>query len=157
MVNSTKHVRVFRPVDSAEIIGRQGQHLVPCVTTESCGAEGISAGLVHMPPGKASKAHYHAHSEIVVVCLRGTAATLVGPQLTPHIHGPGEFIFIPEGVVHVAVNLSDTEELVAVEMRTDPNFDDDVVLTPEYEPAVPEVVAMLRHSYPSVSQSPLAG
>lgn len=156
-MNNTKHVRVFRPADSAEILGRQGQHLIPCVTTETCGAEGISAGLVNMPPGKASKAHYHAHSEIVVVCLRGTAATLIGPQLTPHIHGPGEFIFIPEGVVHVAVNLSDTEELVAVEMRTDPNFDDDVVLTPEYEPAVPDVVARLRSQYSSVSQSPRAG
>lgn len=110
-----------------------------------------------MPPGKASKAHYHAHSEIVVVCLRGTAATLIGPQLTPHIHGPGEFIFIPEGVVHVAVNLSDTEELVAVEMRTDPNFDDDVVLTPEYEPAVPDMVRRLRSQYSNGFQSPRAG
>lgn len=156
-MNRTKHVRVFRPADSAEILGRQGQHLIPCVTTETCGAEGISAGMVHMPPGKASKAHYHAHSEIVVVCLRGTAATLIGPQLTPHIHGPGEFIFIPEGVVHVAVNLSDTEELVAVEMRTDPNFDDDVVLTPEYEAALPDVVARLRRDYSGTYQSSRSG
>lgn len=147
MVNSVKHVRVVRPDDAAEVLGRQGQHLIPCVTTETCGAEGISAGLVRMPPGKSSKAHYHARSEIIVVCLSGHAATLIGPQLTPHLHGPGEFIFIPEGVVHVAVNLSDRDELVAVEMRTDPHFDDDVVLTPEYEPGVPDVVARLRHEY----------
>lgn len=157
MVNSVKHVRVFRPADSAEVLGRQGQHLIPCVTTETCGAEGISAGLVHMPPGKTSKAHYHAHSEIVVVCLRGTAATLIGPRLTPHIHGPGEFIFIPDGVVHVAVNLSDTEELVAAEMRTDPHFDDDVVLTPEFEAAVPDVVARLRRDYSGTYQSSRSG
>lgn len=151
MVNSVKRVRVFRPDDAAELLGRQGQQLIPCVTTETCGAEGISAGLVRMPPGKASKAHYHARSEIIVVCLSGRAVTLIGPQLTPHLHGPGEFIFIPEGVVHVAVNLSDRDELVAVEMRTDPHFDDDVVLTPEYESGVPDVVARLRHEY---AQSP---
>lgn len=148
MVNSVKHVRVFRPADSTEVLGRQGQHLIPCVTTETCGAEGISAGLVHMPPGKVSKAHYHARSEIVVVCLRGRAATLIGPQLTPHVHGPGEFIFIPEGVVHVAVNLSVSDDLVAAEMRTDPHFDDDVVLTPEYETDLPAVLARLRQEYP---------
>lgn len=147
MVHTAKYARVIRPNDFTELVGRQGQHIIPCVTTETCGSEGISAGLVTMPPGKASKAHYHAHSEIIVVCFRGWAATLIGPQLTPHIHGPGEFVFIPDGVVHVAVNLSDTEDLLAVEMRTDPRFDDDVVLTPEYEPDVPDIVARLRREH----------
>lgn len=134
---------VARPMDSAEVLGRQGQRLFPCVTNASCGATGISAGLVLMPAGGFSKPHYHAHSEIIVVCFEGQAATLIGPELTPHFHGPGEFMFIPEGVVHVAVNLSETAGLVAVEMRTDPEFNDDVVLTPEYDSRVPDVVAKL--------------
>jgi uncharacterized RmlC-like cupin family protein len=96
-----------------------------------------------------SKAHYHADSEIIVMCLRGRAATLIGPQLTPYLHGPGEFLYVPEGVVHVAVNLSDTDELHAVEMRTDPGFNDDVVLTPTYDSPVPELAALLRHTQAS--------
>ncbi|MFI5537707.1 cupin domain-containing protein [Nocardia sp. NPDC051900] len=149
MKSAVKHVRVIKPSDSAETIGRQRQRLIPCITTETCGATGISAGMVNMAPGAMSKAHYHAHSEIVVVCLRGRAATLIGPELTPYFHGPGEFIYIPDGVVHVAVNLDDAEDLVAVEMRTDPLFNDDVVLTPEYDARVPEAVARLRRRGPA--------
>jgi uncharacterized RmlC-like cupin family protein len=102
--------------------------------------------MVRMPPGTVSKAHYHARSEIVVMCLRGRAVTLIGPELTPYLHGPGEFIYIPEGIVHVAVNLSETEQLHAVEMRTDPGFNDDVVLTPIYDDRVPELAGLLRRS-----------
>ncbi|WP_216893659.1 cupin domain-containing protein [Nocardia alni] len=137
--------------DVTEKIGRQGQHLIPCITRETCGSQGISAGMVNMAGGKVSQAHYHADSEIVVVCMRGRAATLIGPELTPYLHGPGEFIYIPAGVVHVAVNLSKTDDLVAVEMRTDPMFNDDVVLTPEYDAPVVDVVARLRQQLTPVS------
>ncbi|WP_280264113.1 cupin domain-containing protein [Nocardia abscessus] len=148
MKSAVKQVRVIKPSDAAETFGRQRQRLTPCVTTETCGATGISAGMVTMPPGAMSKAHYHAHSEIVVVCLRGRAVTLIGPRLTPYFHGPGEFIYIPDGVVHVAVNLDEAEDLVAVEMRTDPLFNEDVVLTPEYDADVADIVARLRGQQP---------
>jgi uncharacterized RmlC-like cupin family protein len=144
-----KSVVVVRQQESAAVIGPQNQRLTPCITSKVCGTTGISAGTVRMPPGAVSKAHFHAHSEIVVMCLRGRAATLIGPQLTPYLHGPGEFIYVPEGIVHVAVNLSDTEELHAVEMRTDPGFNDDVVLTPTYDDRVPELAALLRHTHAS--------
>lgn len=144
-----KSVVVVRPQESATVIGPQNQRLVPCITSKVCGTSGISAGMVRMPPGAVSKAHYHARTEIIVMCLRGRAATLIGPQLTPYLHGPGEFIYVPEGVVHVAVNLSDTDELHAVEMRTDPGFNDDVVLTPTYDSPVPELANLLRHTHSS--------
>ncbi|WP_052280974.1 cupin domain-containing protein [Nocardia vulneris] len=144
MMNPHKAVRVVAAAEAAKQIGRQAQHLVPCITRETSGSRGISAGMVNMAPGKVSRAHYHARSEIIVLCLQGRAVTLIGAELTPYVHGPGDFVYIPEGVVHVAVNLSETDELVAVEMRTDPMFNDDVVLTPEHDGAVAEVVARLR-------------
>ncbi|MEU7767369.1 cupin domain-containing protein [Nocardia sp. NPDC049190] len=147
MKSAVKQVRVIGPSDSTETLGRQRQRLIPCITQETCGASGISAGMVNMAPGAMSKAHYHAHSEIIVICLRGTAVSLIGPELTPYFHGPGQFIYIPEGVIHVAVNLDETEDLAAVEMRTDPLFNDDVVLTPEYDARVPDVVAELRRQH----------
>jgi uncharacterized RmlC-like cupin family protein len=141
-----KSVVVVRQKESTAIVGPQNQRLLPCITSAVCGSTGISAGMVRMPPGTVSKAHYHARSEIVVMCLRGRAVTLIGPELTPYLHGPGEFIYIPEGIVHVAVNLSETEQLHAVEMRTDPGFNDDVVLTPIYDDRVPELAGLLRRS-----------
>ena len=144
MLDKTKHVRVVSPLAEMEVIGPQAQRLIPCITSRTCGAEGISAGMVNMPPGGQSKAHYHARTEIVVVCVRGHAATLIGPELRPYFHGPNEFIFIPEGVLHVAVNLSDTDGLMAVEMRTDPLFNDDVVLAPDYDERAAIIAAGLR-------------
>jgi uncharacterized RmlC-like cupin family protein len=117
-------------------VGPQGQELYPCITADSCGTSGLSAGMVVMPPGRHSRPHFHAHSEIVVCCIVGSAVTLVGPDLTPVHHGPGEIIYIPDGVLHVAVNLSTTATLVAVEMRTDPAFNDDVVVVPDLDDAV---------------------
>jgi uncharacterized RmlC-like cupin family protein len=139
-----RSARVVRAWESVGVLGKQGQRLVPCVTRGVCGTEGISAGMVYMPPGARSKAHYHARSEIVVACVSGRAVTLAGPELTPHEHGPGDFLYVPENVVHIAVNPSATEPLVAVEMRTDPEFDDDVVLTPEYEDGLPDLLVWLR-------------
>ncbi|MBF5001535.1 cupin domain-containing protein [Nocardia sp. BSTN01] len=151
MDDISQAVRVVAAADVTEKIGRQGQHLIPCITRETCGSKGISAGMVNMAPGKISQAHYHADSEIIVVCVRGRAATLIGPELVPYLHGPGEFLYIPQGVVHVAVNLSDTDDLVAVEMRTDPMFNDDVILTPEYDAQVADAVSRLRHQLAPVS------
>jgi uncharacterized RmlC-like cupin family protein len=139
-----KSVHVCRPEKSAERMGVQAQLLTPCITRQVCGAERISAGTVNMPPGVRAKAHYHAHNEIIVYCLHGHIAALIGPEMTPYFHNPGEFIYIPEGVVHVAVNLSETESATAVEIRTDPLFNDDVVLTPEHEDGVDDIVARLR-------------
>ncbi|GGL27685.1 cupin domain-containing protein [Nocardia jinanensis] len=135
--------RVVSAADIQEVVGPQNQLLVPCVTSETCGARAISAGLVNMPPGKISLAHYHAHSETIVVCTRGRAATLVGPDLVPHEHGPDEFLYIPAGVVHVAVNLSDTDDLVALDIRTDPKFSEDLILAPEFDAAAAEIAARL--------------
>ncbi|MFI6314962.1 cupin domain-containing protein [Nocardia fusca] len=136
--------RVVSATDIQEVVGPQNQFLVPCVTSETCGAEAISAGLVNMPPGKVARAHYHAHSETIVVCTRGTAATLIGPDLVPHVHGPGEFLYIPAGVVHVAVNLSDADDLVALDIRTDPKFSEDLILTPEFDEPAAEIAARLQ-------------
>ncbi|WP_431951851.1 hypothetical protein [Nocardia lijiangensis] len=43
-----------------------------------------------------------------------------------------------------AVNLSDAEELTAVDIRTDPLFTDDLVLAPEYDVAAADIAVRLR-------------
>lgn len=142
-----KSVKVGSHLTSKPIISPQGQVLIPTITQEFCGAKGLSACMVVMPPGKTSKAHLHQNNEIIVIVIEGYAATLIGPEMEPVFHGPGEFIFIPEGVVHAAVNLSTVNRLVAIEVRTDPKFNEDVVLTPEHEEKLREVGAHLHKHF----------
>lgn len=133
--NPSKSPAVATHADAPSVAGPQGQRLIPLITHASVGAEHISAGLVVMPPAKNSKPHFHRSNEMLVIVIEGWAATLMGPDMEPYYHGPGEFLYIPEGVIHTAVNLSTTDRLIAVEVRTDPHFNDDVILMPELEPA----------------------
>ncbi len=43
----------------------------------------------------------------------------------------GDFVYIPAGVPHQPANASQTEPLVAIIARTDPNEQESVVLLPE--------------------------
>jgi uncharacterized RmlC-like cupin family protein len=110
--------------------------------------------MVNMPPGRRAKAHYHAHSEIIVYCLQGHFAVLIGPEMTPHFQSAGEFIYIPEGIIHSAVNPSESESAKGIEIRTDPLFNEDVILTPEHEYGIDNIVARIRKDF---SRVPVAG
>ena len=146
---TAKRVVVGSPYWSEGVMGPQGQRLIPTITHDMSGTTGLSACMVVMPPGGVSRAHVHQNTEIIVVCIEGFAATLIGAELQPVFHGPGEFIYIPEGTVHAAVNLSATERLVAIEARTDPHLNIDVVPTPEHEAHLEEIAAQLRSRYAS--------
>ncbi len=45
----------------------------------------------------------------------------------------GDFLYIPAGVRHLPVNLSDTEPLVGIIARTDPEEQESVVLLPDLD------------------------
>lgn len=143
----TKKVVVTSPYKVPSVFGPQGQRLIPTITQEMCGTTGLSACMVYMPPGRIARPHLHTKTDIIVVVIEGYAASLIGPDLEPVYHGPGEFIFIPEGVVHVAVNLSTTHRLIAIEMRTDPKFNEDVTAMPEYDEKTAAVVAILHKKF----------
>jgi len=144
---SAKRVAVVSSAEIAGDSGRQRQMLFPCITREVSGSSRLSAGLVRMPGAGVSLVHRHVRSELIVVCFEGQAATLVGPELTVHLHGPGDFVFIPEGVPHVAVNLSRTEPVLAVEARTDPMFNDDVELLANLQPAAQRRALELQEAF----------
>jgi uncharacterized RmlC-like cupin family protein len=133
--------------NSEAVIGAQKQRLIPGVTTEIAGSEQLSAGLVVMPPGGASRAHVHERYELVIFVIEGWAVTLMGPDLEPAVQGPGDFLYIPPGVEHLAVNLSTRHRVVGMETRADPMFNEDVVLLPEVDERAPSVIAELRQQY----------
>ena len=98
------------------------------ISTATAGSIGLSMNLVVIPPNGSPKAHYHKDFETAIYLLRGRVETQFGENLKESvIHEAGDFIFIPPGVPHKPVNLSDTEPALAIVSRNDPNEHENVV------------------------------
>jgi uncharacterized RmlC-like cupin family protein len=104
------------------------------VSAESVGARGIHMQIVTIPPGAKAKAHKHEAHETAIYALRGTSHVWHGERLEHHsVVKPGDFFYIPANVPHLPYNPSDTEEVVALIARTDPNEQESVVLLPQLD------------------------
>jgi uncharacterized RmlC-like cupin family protein len=76
--------------------------------------------LVVVPPGAAAEPHFHDGYETAIYQLEGLVETRYGPGLEQSVvTQAGDFIFVPPGVPHQAVNLSETERAVAIIARND--------------------------------------
>jgi uncharacterized RmlC-like cupin family protein len=128
--------RVIRSVTSYQ--GKQGPMYAGGISAETVGAQAIWLGMIHMPPGGRTKAHFHAEHETAMYVVSGEADLWFGEDLRHHeiIHA-GDYLYIPAGISHVAVNRSQSEPLVVVGARTDPNEQESVVLQPELDAVVP--------------------
>lgn len=134
---STATCRVIRSVEAYQ--GKQGPSYAGAVSAESVGSRGIWLGMVTMGPGGRTKAHYHDEHETAFYVLSGECDLWYGEGLRQHdVARAGDYIYIPAGVSHVAVNRSQTEPFVVVGGRTDPNEQESVVLQPELDGAVPD-------------------
>jgi uncharacterized RmlC-like cupin family protein len=92
-----------------------------------------------MPPGSRTKAHFHDAHETAFYVLSGECGLWFGEDLQEHeIARAGDYIYIPAGVSHVAVNRSQTEPFVVVGGRTDPSEQESVRLQPELDAKVPD-------------------
>jgi uncharacterized RmlC-like cupin family protein len=112
--------RVIRSTEQYQ--GKQGPSYAAGVSTESVGSRGIWLGLITMPPGSRTKAHLHDGHETAIYM---------------EIARAGDYLYIPAGVSHVAVNRSQTEPVIAVGARTDPSEQESVRLQPELDASVP--------------------
>jgi uncharacterized RmlC-like cupin family protein len=103
------------------------------VSGERSGATGLSMNLVVVPPGGASVPHCHLGFEAAIYQLEGHVRTRWGPGLTEAVDtAAGDFLFIPPGVPHQAINLSATDRAVAVVARNVAGEQETVVA---YDPA----------------------
>ena len=126
---TTQACRVIRSVESYQ--GKQGPTYAGGVSAESVGARAIWLGMITIPPKGRTKAHLHEQHETALFFVSGE-------DLSQHeIVRAGDYFYIPAGVPHVAVNRSQTEPLVVLGARTDPNEQESVVLRPELDALVP--------------------
>lgn len=97
------------------------------ISGSTVGATGLSMHLVVIPPGARAEPHIHVGYETGIYVLEGTVCTRWGPRLEHEVVSrPGEFLFVPPGIPHEAINLSATEPARAVVARNDPAEQDKV-------------------------------
>ena len=98
------------------------------ISGATTGATGLSMHLVVIPPGAIAAPHFHQGFETGIYVLEGQVETRYGSQLEKSsINQAGDFLFIPPGVPHTAINLSQTEPARAIVSRNDPNEQENVV------------------------------
>ena len=119
-------IRVIRPEQAAT--GRQQLDYFLGVSGETCGSTGLAMHLVVVPPGGAAEPHVHDGYETAIYQLEGRVETRYGENLEQSvITAAGDFLYVPAGVPHQAVNLSETEPAVAIIARNDANEQERVI------------------------------
>ncbi len=129
--------RVVREGETYE--GKQGVNYSPGISAETVGARALWVGSATLPPaGGRTKAHIHEHHESAFYFVSGEEVELYsGAQLERcEVAHPGDYLYIPAGVPHVAVNRGESPA-VFVGARTDANEQESVVILPELDARVP--------------------
>lgn len=137
MAADERKVQGVRP--DAEVMTRQRLPYFVGISGQTVGAQGLSMHLVVIPPGGRAEPHLHIGYETGIYVLEGRVLTRWGAALENEIVSEaGEFLFIPPGVPHEAINLSASEPARAVVARNDPAEQDRVepyVVVPAAKPA----------------------
>ncbi|MDQ6747643.1 MAG: cupin domain-containing protein [Candidatus Dormibacteraeota bacterium] len=128
--------RVVRAGETYE--GKQGLAYTPGVSAETVGSSSLWLGSVPVPPGGRTQAHIHEHHESAFYMVSGETVELwTGDHLQYHDEArAGDYLYIPAGVPHVAVNRTGTPALF-LGARSDPNEQESVAMRPDLDELVP--------------------
>ena len=119
-------VVTVRPEES--IATKQNLPYFVGISQETVGAKGLSMSMAVIPPGGSPKAHYHKDFETAIYLLKGRVETWFGKNLKESMNNEeGDFVYIPPGVPHKPINLSETETALAIVSRNDPNEHENVI------------------------------
>jgi uncharacterized RmlC-like cupin family protein len=106
---------------------KQGLPIFQGISGENAGARHLCLNKVVIPAGAAAHPHLHREHETAIYLLQGRVETFYGEGLKKSvISEAGDFIYIPAGVPHKPVNLSQSEAAIAIVARTDPNEQESV-------------------------------
>jgi len=116
----------------------QGSHYAPGISAETVGSSVLWFGMVTLPPGQRTKAHIHEKHETAFYFLSGEELELWTGDRLQHCEKahPGDYMFIPPCVPHVAVNRGSVPAVV-VGARNEPTAQESVIMHPELDSAVP--------------------
>src|SRR3984957_20480854 len=81
----------------------------------SAGARALGANLFMIPPGSRGMPHYHDGREATLCLVSGETEVWFGADLAKRSTvRPGDFIYIPPGTPHLAVNRGDVTSIAVV-------------------------------------------
>ena len=124
---SDSDLRVINLRPDREVLTRQRLPYFIGISGQTVGARGLSMHLVVIPPGARAEPHRHVGYETGIYVLEGTVLTRWGEKLENEVVSrAGDFLFVPPGIPHEAVNLSATEPARAVVARNDPAEQDKI-------------------------------
>jgi uncharacterized RmlC-like cupin family protein len=130
---SDQQPRVLGLRPDREITTRQRLPYFVGISGQTAAAQHLSMHLIVIPPGARAEPHIHVGYETGIYVLEGKVLTRWGAQLeNEEISQAGDFLFVPPGIPHEAINLSSTEPARAVVARNHPAEQDFV------EPYIPQ-------------------
>jgi Predicted mannose-6-phosphate isomerase len=130
---SDQQPRVLGLRPDREIATRQRLPYFVGISGKTAAAQHLSMHLIVIPPGARAEPHIHVGYETGIYVLEGKVLTRWGAQLEhEEISQAGDFLFVPPGIPHEAINLSSTEPARAVVARNHPAEQDFV------EPYIPQ-------------------
>jgi uncharacterized RmlC-like cupin family protein len=106
--------RDLRSTGDCVIIRSAGAHRTG-VSGPSAGARALGLNLVMIPPGSRGMPHYHDGHEVALYLVSGETEVWYGADLAKRSTvRPGDFIYIPPGTPHLAVNRGDVTSIAVV-------------------------------------------
>jgi uncharacterized RmlC-like cupin family protein len=92
------------------------------ISAETVGSVGLYSSVVTTAPGARTRIHHHGACETSIWIVSGRARYTFGPTGVEETMeaGPGDFVYIAAGEIHVEENASATEPLVVVITRNCP-------------------------------------
>ncbi len=92
------------------------------ISADTVGSVGLYSSIVTTAPGARTRIHHHGDCETSIWIWSGRARYTFGPTGLEQTFdaGPGDFVYIPAGEIHLEENASDAEELVVVITRNCP-------------------------------------
>lgn len=106
----TRRIEHIRPEDRTP-----GEPTSGMTREEAIGVDGMWAGLVRTEAGMASGWHHHGEYETSIYVAVGQLRMESGPEGADVIEaGPGDFLYVPPGVVHREASPGDDESQIVV-------------------------------------------
>ena len=136
IMSEKKQTKLVRVRPDKTFTSKRNLNYFPGLSENTAGTQNLSMMLVRIPPGGKAEPHYHEGFEAGIYILEGKVDNLYGEGLKESVvTEKGDFLFIPPGVPHQPINLSDTEPALAIVSRNIASEQEPVVLyDPEQTP-----------------------
>ena len=119
MTTTTGQLRVIKAADRVPDLASGPMLREAAVAQATVGAQKIWLGYVELAPACTSAVHHHGEAESGIYIISGHARFYSGEALDrPHEAHAGDFVWVPPHLVHVEMNVSQSEPVRMVVARS---------------------------------------